>query len=102
MVDACNADFAGEECERIRLDLWSADKYGNDLDGADGMASDLCEYVAKGIRNRGIAKGMGHYLIVISSSQTNTDWGHFTAASPDKRQPASISTPRTTPRGERL
>jgi pyruvate-formate lyase len=99
VVDACNADFAGEGGEKLRLDLWNADKYGNDLDGVDGMANDLYEYVAKGIRNRGIAKGMGYYLIVISNNQTNTDWGHLTAASPDGRHAGLYLNPANNPQG---
>lgn len=50
------------------------DKYGNDLDTADGMANDLYEYVSKGIRTRGIEKGMQYFLIVISNNSLNTEW----------------------------
>ena len=99
IVDACNADFAGERGERIRLDLWHEDKYGNDLDGVDAMANDLYEYVAHGIRDRGIARGMGYYLIVISNNQTNTDWGHKTAASPDGRHAGLYLNPANNPQG---
>lgn len=99
VVDACNNDFRGPGEERIRLDLWHADKYGNDLDGVDELANDLYEYVAKGIRDRGIEKGMGYYLIVISNNQTNTDWGHQTAASPDGRHAGVYLNPANNPQG---
>lgn len=99
IVDACSNDFKGPGEERIRLDLWHCDKYGNDLDGVDGMANDLYEYVAQGIRARGIAKGMGYYLIVISNNQTNTDWGRMTAASPDGRHTGLYLNPANNPQG---
>ena len=99
IVDACNSDFAGAEGERIRLDLWHQDKYGNDLDGVDELANDLYEYVAHGIRDRGVERGMGYYLIVISNNQTNTDWGHMTAASPDGRHSGLYLNPANNPQG---
>lgn len=99
LVDAANNDFAGPRGERIRLDLWNQDKYGNDLDGVDGLANDLYEYVAKGVRDRGIARGMGYYLIVISNNQTNTDWGHQTAASLDGRHAGLYLNPANNPQG---
>lgn len=99
VVDACNDDFKGMGEERLRLDLWHCDKYGNDLDGVDQMANRCYEYVAKGIRDRGIAKGMGYFLIVISNNQTNTDWGHTTAASPDGRHAGLYLNPANNPQG---
>lgn len=99
VVDACDDDFQGPGEERLRLDLWHADKYGNDLDGVDDMANRCYEYVAKGIRDRGIAKGMGYFLIVISNNQTNTDWGHMTAASPDGRHAGLYLNPANNPQG---
>lgn len=99
VVDACNDDFQGPGEERLRLDLWHCDKYGNDLDEVDEMANRCYEYVAKGIRDRGIAKGMGYYLIVISNNQTNTDWGHMTAASPDGRRAGVYLNPANNPQG---
>jgi len=99
VVDACNDDFSAPGEERLRLDLWHADKYGNDLDGVDSMANDLYEYVARGIRDRGIACGMDYYLIVISNNQTNTDWGHKTAASADGRHAGLYLNPANNPQG---
>jgi pyruvate-formate lyase len=99
VVDACNRDFSGEGDARLRLDLWRQDKYGNDLDGVDEMANDLYEYVAKGVRDRGIAAGMGYYLIVLSNNQTNTDWGHTTAASADGRRSGMYMNPANNPQG---
>ena len=55
------------------------------LETADTMANDLYEFVAKGVRDRGIAIGMQYFLIVISNNQLNTEWGNRTAASPDGR-----------------
>lgn len=99
VVNACNDDFQGPGEERLRLDLWHADKYGNDLDGVDAMANDLYEYVAKGVRNRGIDAGIGYFLIVISNNQTNTDWGHKTAATPDGRHAGVYLNPANNPQG---
>ncbi len=95
LVDAANRDFAGDEA--LRLDLLEQDKYGNDLDGVDSLANDLYEYVAQGIRDRGIAKGMGYYLIVISNNQTNTDWGRKTSASLDGRHAGLYLNPANNP-----
>jgi pyruvate-formate lyase len=99
VVAACDDDFAGPGEERLRLDLWHEDKYGNDLDGVDTLANELYEHVAKGVRDRGIARGMGYYLIVISNNQTNTDWGHETAASPDGRHAGVYLNPANNPQG---
>ena len=66
--EAQMADFDGYE--QIRKELLRQDKYGNDAKECDALANDLYEYVAKGIRQRGIQKGLGYYLIVISNNQT--------------------------------
>lgn len=91
------ADFKGYE--QIQKDLKCVEKYGNDHDGCDSLANDLYEYVAKGIRQRGIAAGMGYYLIVISNNQTNTDWGHQTSASLDGRAGGLYMNPANNPQG---
>ena len=95
--DAANGDFAGQELLRRRL--WEAQKYGNDDDEADGMANDLFEYVANGVRDRGIAAGMHYYLIVISNNQLNTEWGRRTAASYDGRRSGMFMNPANNPQG---
>ena len=59
----------------------------------------MFEYVAKGIRQRGIDAGLGYYLIVISNNQTNTDWGLQTAASLDGRNSAVYMNPANNPQG---
>lgn len=88
-----------EGYDEIRADLWNAPKYGNDHEACDALANDLYEYVAKGIRQRGIEKGMGYYLIVISNNQTNTDWGHKTSASLDGRYSGVFMNPANNPQG---
>jgi pyruvate-formate lyase len=95
--EAMLADFNGYE--RIRKDCLACDKYGNDLDTADNMANDLYEYVAKGVRDRGIAIGMQYFLIVISNNQLNTEWGNRTAASPDGRLSGMYMNPANNPQG---
>ncbi len=95
--DAANGDFAGQELLRRRL--WEVPKYGNDDDGADGMANDLFEYVANGVRDRGMAAGMRYYLIVISNNQLNTEWGRRTAASYDGRRSGMFMNPANNPQG---
>lgn len=92
---AVKADFKG--FDDIRADCLSCDKYGNDLDTADSMANDLYEYVSKGIRDRGIAKGMQYFLIVISNNSLNTEWGLRTAASPDGRLSGVYMNPANNP-----
>lgn len=95
--EAQMADFIGYD--KLRKDLLRQDKYGNDAKACDALANDLYEYVAKGIRSRGIAKGMGYYLIVISNNQTNTDWGHQTWASLDGRKAGVFMNPANNPQG---
>lgn len=91
------SNFEGRE--QLRKALWDADKYGNDLDTADGMAVDLYEYVAKGVRDRGIKAGMQYFLVVISNNQLNTEWGRRTGASPDGRYSGQYMNPANNPQG---
>lgn len=95
--DAMLANFTGYES--LRKDCLACDKYGNDLDTADGMANNLYEFVAKGVRNRGIAIGMQYFLIVISNNQLNTEWGNRTGASPDGRLSGMYMNPANNPQG---
>lgn len=95
--EALRANFAGYDT--LRKDCLRADKYGNDLDTADGMANDLYEYVARGVRRRGIEAGMQYFLIVISNNQLNTEWGNRTAASPDGRLAGMYMNPANNPQG---
>ncbi|MDD6467276.1 MAG: pyruvate formate lyase family protein [Erysipelotrichaceae bacterium] len=85
--------------ERIQKDLLAVPKYGNDHEECDALANDLYEYVASGIRQRGIDANMGYYLIVISNNQTNTDWGKQTAASLDGRNSGVYMNPANNPQG---
>lgn len=94
---AVRENFSGYE--NIRKMCLDCDKYGNDLDTADNMANDLYEYVSKGIRNRGIEKGMQYFLIVISNNSLNTEWGIKTAASPDGRLLGMFMNPANNPQG---
>ncbi|WP_312426943.1 pyruvate formate lyase family protein [Lacrimispora sp.] len=91
------ANFEGYE--KIRKDLMDQDKYGNDKTECDNLANDLFEFVAKGIRQKGIDYGMGYFLIVISNNQTNTDWGHGTFASLDGRKTGVYLNPANNPQG---
>ncbi|PKM49979.1 MAG: pyruvate formate-lyase [Firmicutes bacterium HGW-Firmicutes-7] len=91
------ANFEGYE--QVRKECLNCDKYGNDLDTADGMANDLYEFVAKGVRDRGIKIGMQYFLIVISNNQLNTEWGNRTAASPDGRLSGMYMNPANNPQG---
>ena len=95
--EAMLANFEG--FEDIRRDCLACDKYGNDLGTADGLANDLYEFVAKGVRDRGIAIGMQYFLVVISNNQLNTDWGVETAASPDGRLAGMYMNPANNPQG---
>lgn len=95
--DAANADFAGQEW--LRRQLWEAPKYGNDDPVADDLANELFEFVANGVRDRGIAAGMQYYLIVISNNQLNTEWGRRTAASYDGRRRGQFMNPANNPQG---
>lgn len=97
LCEAAKADFAGYE--NIRMDLWNYDKYGNDITGIDDFANEFYEFVASGIRDRGIAAGMQYYLIVISNNQLNTEWGRRTAASLDGRRSGTFMNPANNPQG---
>lgn len=95
--DAMLANFDGYGL--LRRDCLACDKYGNDLDTADGLANDLYEFYAKGVRDRGIAIGMQYFLVVISNNQLNTEWGNATAASPDGRLSKMYMNPANNPQG---
>ncbi|MFR3290602.1 MAG: pyruvate formate lyase family protein [Lachnospiraceae bacterium] len=97
IVDATRANFEGYELMRRRL--WEYDKYGNDIPEIDDFANEFFEYVANGIRDRGIAAGMQYYLIVISNNQLNTEWGRRTGASPDGRCAGQYMNPANNPQG---
>ncbi len=94
---AALANFEGYE--KIRKDLIECDKYGNDLEAVDNLAVEFYEYVAKGIRDRGIKIGMDYYLIVISNNQLNTEWGRRTGASLDGRLKGMYMNPANNPQG---
>ena len=95
--DAVNRDFDGDML--LRRHLWEAPKYGNDNDEADTMANEVFEFVANGIRDRGINAGMTYFLIVISNNQLNTEWGRRTAASYDGRRKGQFMNPANNPQG---
>lgn len=97
LAAAAAHNFVGYE--PIRQALLDCDKYGNDIEEADALANDLFLYVANGIRDRGIQKGMQYYLIVISNNQTNTEWGRQTAASLDGRLSGTYMNPANNPQG---
>ena len=94
---AALANFKGYEA--LQKELLNQDKYGNDKKECDELANCCYEYVAKGIRQRGIDAGLGYYLIVISNNQTNTDWGHQTDASLDGRNRGVYMNPANNPQG---
>ena len=95
--EACLHNYEGYE--GILKDILDLPKYGNDEAEVDEMANRMYEYVAKGIRQRGIDAGLGYYLIVISNNQTNTDWGHQTDASLDGRRKGVYINPANNPQG---
>jgi len=97
LQNAATANFEGYE--EIRRDLIDCDKYGNDLDTVDSVAVNLYEYVANGIRDRGLKVGMDYYLIVISNNQVNTEWGRQTGASLDGRLKGMFMNPANNPQG---
>lgn len=108
IVEAMNHNFESSSVEpfnpavsyeKIRQDLLACPKYGNDLEAADSMANRLYEFVAKGIRQRGIDLGMQYFEIVISNNSLNTEWGQQTAASPDGRKKGLYMNPANNPQG---
>lgn len=88
-----------EGFDQIRKMVLDADKYGNDKAEVDNLANDFYEYIAKGVRDRGIRAGMQYYLIVISNNSLNSEWGERTAASPDGRLFGMYMNPANNPQG---
>lgn len=84
LMEALRADFQGYEQERKIL--LEAEKYGNDLEGVDGMARDLHEFVCNAVRERKRLTNMHSYMVVIINNEANTVLGRFTAASADGRR----------------
>ena len=97
LQEALLSNFEGYD--KLRKDCLDCAKYGNDLDNADLMANNLYEFVAKGVRKRGIEIGMQYFLIVISNNQLNTEWGNRTGASPDGRLSGMYMNPANNPQG---
>ena len=97
--EAALHNYEGREYAKIQKDILAQGKYGNDIEEVDELANELYEYVAKGIRDRGIEAGLGYYLIVISNNQTNTDWGLQTDASLDGRKRGVYMNPANNPVG---
>lgn len=95
--EAMLANFVGYE--QLRKDCLNCDKYGNDLTEVDELANSFYEFVARGVRDRGIAAGMQYFLIVISNNQLNTEWGNRTAASADGRLRGLYMNPANNPQG---
>ncbi len=83
LLDALRANFVGFETER-RL-LLDAQKYGNDLDGVDTLATQLHEFVCHRVRELKAITRMHSYLVVIINNEANTVLGRFTWASADGR-----------------
>ncbi len=84
LLRALQGNFAGYEAERRML--LDAEKYGNDQDGADGMAVDLHEFVCRTVRDLAPKVGLHSYMVVIINNEANTVLGRFTAASADGRK----------------
>ena len=89
--DALQADFNGEENERIRSLLISAPKYGNDDDYVDGLirsAYDIYIDEMKKYRNTRYGRGPigGVYYAGTSSISANVPQGAGTTATPDGRK----------------
>lgn len=97
LIKATMRNFEG--CELLRKKCLAVDKYGNDCKPVDDMANDLYEFVAKGIRDRGIRAGMQYYLIVISNNSLNSEWGVRTGCSPDGRLAGMFMNPANNPQG---
>ena len=83
LLAALRANFRGYEQERQLLR--QAPKYGNDLDGVDGLAMDLHEFVCRTVRDLKHKTRMHSYMIVIINNEANTVLGRFTGASADGR-----------------
>jgi pyruvate-formate lyase len=86
IVNACDADFAGAEHERVRRLLLSAGKYGNDDDAADAIARRVHEHVCRCTRAQAGLHGLHHYLVVVINNWANVILGATTGATPDGRK----------------
>lgn len=83
LLEALEHDFQGYEEER-RL-LLGAQKYGNNQEAVDALASDLHDFEARFIRDQADRVGLSSLLMVVINNSANTFLGRWTGASADGR-----------------
>ncbi|MCF8240362.1 MAG: hypothetical protein K9J16_03175 [Melioribacteraceae bacterium] len=83
LLDALDSNFANDE--KLRHDLKSLPKYGNDDDSADEMLMKVHNHVGNYTRDQAERVGLDSYLVVIINNSANTLMGNSTSASADGR-----------------
>lgn len=83
LVDILDADFAGHE--ELRLKLQKCPKFGNDDPEADGMARIVNTHVFETTAAQAKAQGLSSYLVVMINNGANVDLGRNTLATADGR-----------------
>lgn len=83
LLEALRSNFIGFETEQLLLRR--AAKFGNDNTLADGIASELHEYICKSIRRQNKRTRLDSFLVVIINNSMNVVLGRYVGATPDGR-----------------
>ncbi|MBU7021376.1 MAG: glycyl radical protein [Theionarchaea archaeon] len=83
LLDSLSRNFEG--CERVRHLLVHAPKYGNDLEYADSIASDIFEMYFDMVDGRPNTKG-GEYRVNLLPTTVHIYFGQVTGATPNGRK----------------
>ena len=86
-----------EGSTKVRMQLRSSPKYGNDNEVADEMACLVHNHICNFAKAQAPKVGLDTYLVVVINNDANTIMGSFTPASPDGRKAFAPLNPGNNP-----